>query len=159
MNRVLKTTSIIKPKTTPLISKIFHPNDITNLEPIKWGKLIEGVALKGFLITEATKHRNFKVNKCGLFLDHKKPYIGASLDAIASCKCHGFCIVEIKFPFNIRDKLITENVSECSFLELNEMGNIQLKKSHKYYTQVISKIALTKVQLCYFVENFKIFNC
>ena len=44
-------------------------------------KLNEAVALNEFLIKEATKHRNFKVNKCGLFLDHlqaKKPYIGAS---------------------------------------------------------------------------------
>ena len=45
MNRVIKTTSIIKPKTTPLINKIFSTNDITNLEPI----------------------RNVKVNKCGFF--------------------------------------------------------------------------------------------
>ena len=151
MNRVIKTAVIIKPKTTPLISKIFSPNDITNLDPVKWGKLDEAVALKEFLMTEATKDRNFKLNKCGLFLEHKKPYIGASPDAVASCKCHGFCVVEIKCPFNIRDKLITENVSECSFLELNEMGNIQLKRSYKYYTQVISQIALAKAQLYYFV--------
>ena len=71
MKWVIKTTSIVKPKTTPLISKIFSPNDITNLEPIKWGKLNEAVALKEFLITEAIKHRNFKVNKCGIFLNHK----------------------------------------------------------------------------------------
>ena len=104
MNRVIKTTSIIKPNSTPLISKIFFPNDITNLEANKWGKLNEAVALKEFLITEATKHRNFKVNKCALFLDQKKPYIGPSPDAVASCKCHGFCVVVIKCPFNIRDK-------------------------------------------------------
>ena len=71
MNRVIKIASIIKPKTTPLINKIFS-NDITNLEPIKWGKLNEAVALNEFLIKEAIKHRNFTVNKCGLFLDHKK---------------------------------------------------------------------------------------
>ena len=35
LNRVIKTTGIIKPKTTPLINKIFSTNDITNLEPIK----------------------------------------------------------------------------------------------------------------------------
>ena len=81
----------------------------------------------------------------------KKPYIGASPDAVASCKCHGFCVVEIKCPFNIRDELITKNVIECSFLELNEMGNIQLERSHKYYTQVISHIVLAKAQLCYFL--------
>ena len=69
------------------------------------------MALNEFLITEATKHRNFKVNKCRLFLDYKKPYIGASPDAAASCKRHGFYVAEIKCPFNIRDKLITENVS------------------------------------------------
>ena len=31
------------------------------------------------------------------------------------------------------------------------MGNIQLKRIHKYYTQVISQIVLAKAQLCYFV--------
>ena len=79
MNRVIKTTGIIKPETTLLINKIFSTNDITDLEPIKWGKLNEVVALNECLITEATKHRNFKVNKCGLFLDHKKPYIAWSI--------------------------------------------------------------------------------
>ena len=59
----------------------------------------------------------------------KKPYIGASPDAVASCKCHGFCVAEKKCPFNIiEDKLITKNVSKCSFLELNEMGNITTEK-------------------------------
>ena len=65
MKRVIKTTGIIKPKTNSLINKIFSTNDITNLEPIQWGKLNEAVTLNEFLITETTKHRNFKVNKCG----------------------------------------------------------------------------------------------
>ena len=97
-----------------MISKVFPPNDVTNLEPIKRGKLNETVPLKKFLITEAIKHINFKVNKvnkCGLFLDHKKFYIGASPDAAASCKCNGFYVARIKCPLSIRDKLITENVS------------------------------------------------
>ena len=94
-----------------MISKVFSPNDVTNLEPTKWGKLNEAVPLKKVLITEATKHINFKVNKCGLFLDHKKFYIGASPDAVACCKCNGFCVAGIKCPFRIGDKLITENIS------------------------------------------------
>ena len=57
MNQVIKTTSIIKPKTTHLINKIFSTNDITNLEPIKWGKLNEAEALNEFLIKEATKQK------------------------------------------------------------------------------------------------------
>ena len=55
MNWVIKTTGFIKPKTTPLINKIFSTNDITNLEPIKWGKLNEAVVLNEFLITGAIK--------------------------------------------------------------------------------------------------------
>ena len=109
-----------------MISKIFPSNDITNLEPIKWGKLYDVVALKESLIAEATKHINFKVNKCGLFLDHTNLYIRASADAVAFCKYHVFCVVEIKCPFNMKDKLMTESVSEYRFLDLNEMGNIQL---------------------------------
>ena len=61
---------MIKPKTNPLISKIFSTNDITNREPIKCGKLNAVVALKELLFTVATKDRNFNelVNKYGLFL-------------------------------------------------------------------------------------------
>ena len=55
MNWVIKTTGFIKPKTTPLINKIFSTNDITNLEPIKWGKLNEAVVLNEFLITGSIK--------------------------------------------------------------------------------------------------------
>ena len=55
MNWVIKTMGFIKPKTTPLINKIFSTNDITNLEPIKWGKLNEAVVLNEFLITGSIK--------------------------------------------------------------------------------------------------------
>ena len=34
---------------------------------------------------------------------------------------------------------------------MSEIGNIQLKRSHKYNTQVISQVALAEAQLCYFV--------
>ena len=34
---------------------------------------------------------------------------------------------------------------------MNEIGNIQLKRSHKYYKQAISQIELAKVELSYFV--------
>ena len=67
---IKKQQGMIKPKTNPLISKIFSTNDITNREPIKWGKLNAVVALKELLFTVATKDRNFNelVNKYGLFL-------------------------------------------------------------------------------------------
>ena len=42
------------------------------MESIKWGKLDGAVALKEFLIIKATKHRNFKVNKCWLFLNQQE---------------------------------------------------------------------------------------
>ena len=58
---------------------------------------------------------------------------------------------KIKCSLSIRDKLITESVSECSFLKLNEIGNIQLRRGRKYYAQFFSQTALTKAQLCHFV--------
>ena len=42
-------------------------------------------------------------------------------------------------------------VVNAVFFELNEIGNIQLKRSHNYYTYVIGQIALPEAQLCYFV--------
>ncbi|CAB3992126.1 hypothetical protein LOTGIDRAFT_163266 [Paramuricea clavata] len=58
VNSVAKSSSIVKPKTTPLVKKIlFHDGNIDNLDPIKWGRLHEEVGLKRFYVQEAMKQQ------------------------------------------------------------------------------------------------------
>ena len=68
-----------------------------------------------------------------------------------TCKCHGKSTVEIKCPYSLKDQIIDlSSAKKCPFLCV-ENDKIQLNRSHKYYTQIISQIALTKTSQSYFV--------
>lgn len=126
INSVVRATGAIKPKTTPLVAKtiLFYAKEISN-------------------------HVDLKVQKCGLFL-LKESYIAASPDGIATCKCHGTALIEIKCPYTIRNKTITEGAKECQFLATTDDA-IKLSKTHKYYTQIISQMAIANIDKCYFI--------
>ena len=133
-----KTTSIIKPQTTPLI-KIFYPNHITNLESIKWGKLDGAVALKEFLIIKATKHRNFKVNKCWLFLDQQEaPSKDLTVKLIKPNDTH-YQNVEISLSTSFRSYTypILLGYKELSFCAKCEKISIQTKRNWKERMKLI----------------------
>ena len=153
VTKINTVTGSIKPKTTPLIKwTIYRYSDLASIPAIKWGRENEENAVKSFFLAESKKHDNFKIEKCGLFVDSKKPYIGASPDGIVKCKGHGLPVLEIKIPYTIRDKEITEHtIKECSFSKLNNSKKVSLNKSHKYYTKVISQMAMIGTKVCYFV--------
>lgn len=148
---IIKSRTVVKPKTTPLVAHLLYQDKkLDNSAAIKWGRTKEEDALKAFYAFEATKHAEFKVEKAGLFLDKHRAYIGASPDSIMYCKCHGKSVVEIKCPYNIKDRKIADGVKQCDFLAMEE-NTIVLKKSHKYYTQINSQIALSHSTCGYFV--------
>jgi len=152
VNSLSHQRSAIKAKTTPLVNSIINKSkDISKLSAIKWGLEHEEDALKSFYASEISKHNGFKTVKSGLVISQQKPFLAASPDGILYCKCHGISTIEIKCPYSMRDKKIKDCVKECSFLFLNKNGEIIIKKSHKYYTQVISQMALTKTNQAYFV--------
>ena len=57
--------------------------------------------MKVFHVAEVKKHRDYQLQNCGLYIDHKKTYIAASPGGFFVCKCH-----EIKFPFKTRNKTV-----------------------------------------------------
>ena len=82
--------------------------------------------LRTFCAEELSKHEAFKVEKCGTFLGKIKSFIAESADAIVTYKCHGKSFIEIKCPYSIRDKKISEPVGECDFLITNDNGRVTL---------------------------------
>ena len=66
-----------------------------------------------------------------------------------SCKCYGRLTTVIKCLFNVTDKKITDGVKECNFLTKSS-GNITINKGHKYYTQIVSQMAITKTHQAVF---------
>ena len=51
----------------------------------------------------------------------------------------------------VSDKKISESVSDCEFLKVSPEGNVFLSLSHRYYTQVISQMAISEIKKWYFV--------
>jgi len=132
------------PKYSPLVNRIVNGNpDIGMIDSVKWGKLHEDEAIKTFMAEEATKHDGGlnNVRKCGLLVKSDEPFLGASPDGLFSCKCCGTAVLEAKCPYNIKDQNIKENYEKVDFLEMCD-GSLRLKRSHKYYSQLTTEIAL-----------------
>ena len=93
---------------------------------MKWDQDNEENAFKSFYAEEVSKHQAFNAEKCGTFLGKIKSYIAASSDGIVTCKCHGKGLIEIKCPYRIHDKKISESFRECDFLITNDNGRVTL---------------------------------
>lgn len=116
VNSVVSNRSQTEPRPTPLVSKLIDRDEnLDHLPAIRWGQEHEEDALKSFYANEAMKHVDFKLEKCGLYIHQTKPYIGASPDALLTCKCHGTSPVEIKNPYTIRNESVIDGASQCDF--------------------------------------------
>ena len=61
-------------------------------------------------------------------------------------------LVEIKNPYSVCDKILIEAAQSKDFyLSLNDRGQLHLKKSHKYYFQVLAAMFCTERKWCDFV--------
>ena len=63
--------------------------------------------------------------------------------SVVLCSCCKKACVEVKCPYSIRNQSVLEAWNETSFLE-KAYGKIQLKRNHKYYTQIIGQLAMTR---------------
>ena len=98
-------------------------------------------------------HEHFSANECVFFLFHwTVPYIGASPDALVSCNCCGNGCLEIKCPFESREKFVFE-ILGCndSYLEGDVKNRIKLKTTHLYcYHQIQCQLNVTDRKYCNF---------
>lgn len=96
----------------------------------------------------------FAVHQCGLVIDPKYPFLGASPDGMVCCSCCGKGVLEIKCPFKYRDYSPTDDpaLSDSNYcLKRSPNGTIHLSSKHKYYYQVQGQIALCNAVYCDFV--------
>lgn len=113
VNSVVSNTSQTEPGTTPLVSKLIDRDEnLDHLPAIRWEQEHEEDALTSFYANEAVKHVDFKLEKCGLYIHKTKPYIGASPDALLTCKSHGISLVEINLQKN---QSVIDSASQCDF--------------------------------------------
>lgn len=127
----------------------FHGNMAT-----KYGKETEPVAKKLYIEYMQQKHTKFKVSSCGLFIKKDNPLIRATPDGIVSCKCHGTGLLEIKCPYSDRFRPFSgRELAESGTytVTLGENGQIKLKTSCSWYTQIQTHLGVSGYQWCDFV--------
>ena len=154
-----KTDTIIKRKQegssakyTPLVNRIVNGSQVINNEAIKWGNTHEKDAIKTFMAQEAFKHDGGlnNVRKCGLTVKADESFLGASPDGLFSCKCCGTAVLECKCPYSIRNSKIQDVHKNVDFLEMID-GSLRLRRSHKYYSQIIMQMAMCCTTHGYFI--------
>ncbi len=85
------------------------------------------------------------MEKCGLFVHPDFPFLGATPDGLFGDDS----VIEVKCPYTGRNSKI---VPGKMFPFLAQDGSaVVMKKSHKYYYQVMGQLAISKRKLCYFV--------
>lgn len=118
MNEIVKNKIT---KTTPLVAKVLgKTSNIDHVPAIKYGRAHENTARNLFLALESPKHRNFKVEHCGLIVKADRPYIAASPDGIVSCLCCTKQVLEIKCPFSLANKSVVDGWKNLDYLQMNE---------------------------------------
>lgn len=97
-------------------------------------------------------HEDFTIQQCGLIINPKYPHLGASPDALSSCKCHGKGCVEVKCPFCIKDITISEAISKGVSICLEQsLDRLTLKRNHPYWYQVQLQLGVSKLPHADFV--------
>ena len=119
-----------------------------NIPALKYGRDMESFALEKFVSLVKLKHKNIKVQECGLFLDESFCFIGASPDSIINCDCCGLSCLEIKCPYSINFLSPQDPSVKLAFLTEN---NTKLKKNHKFYTQCQLQMYVTRAKKCFFM--------
>ena len=103
---------------------------------MKYGQKHESDAIKPYEASMRASHVNLEVKKCGLFINKDNSFLLATPDFCVSCDCCGSGGGEVKCPMVIVDGNFEDYVKHKNSCLKKVNGNIQLKKSDRYYYQV-----------------------
>lgn len=103
-------------------------------------------------INDIAIHDNLEVQNIGLCVSTQKPWYGASPDAVMHCTCCGYRVLEVKCPYSLAEKSLSEEISTGNFYIIRDTcEGLTLKRSHKYYYQVQLEMYCTGTSMCDFM--------
>lgn len=119
-------------------------DSVTTLS-MKYGNEKEDTAISNYLQEKQKSSAEFKVQKCGLWVNSKHPELACSPDSLVmdpTMNGDRYGILEVKCPIILRDECIQNFDSVLSptqkqnFCLKKENGVISLKRNHAYYFQI-----------------------
>ena len=95
-------------------------------------------AAEMLLIFYRQKHKNVKVEECGIFLCKDIPFVGGSIYRIVYCACCGNSCMEVKCPYSISHLSPTDVDVKLPYLKTVDSMTTSLNRNHTYciYIQV-----------------------
>ncbi len=124
-----------------LLCKTLHNPPMLLTPAVCYGNTNESKAISQFEMQYEKK-----VYSCGLFVNPKFPFLGASPDGLVEKEN---ALIEVKCPYHAKDEKITAET--VTFLENSDSGSPVLKRSHNYWFQVQGQLGIVKKELCYFI--------
>ena len=116
--------------------QLYYHKDLSSLTPIQYGILYEDTALR-----TVSNFLEKKLDKCGLFVPSKFPFLGASPDAVLD----SFTIIEVKCPFSKR-----YSSERPEYLIERPDGTFKLKSDHSYFYQCQGQMLCSQRLYCIF---------
>ena len=139
-------------KPDNVVNKILGENKSFENSAVTWGRKQEPIAKKRYIAYKKLKeNKKVKISDMGLVLCNNYSYIDSSPDGLVSCESEQY-FIEVKCPFKWRNNKIIEACEDkefCCFID--DKGEIQLKKNHRYYTQIQGQMGVCKLSKCDFV--------
>lgn len=128
-----------------LAANIANPPNLDKVPAVQHGRTYEATAIEAF-----TTKTGKEVLACGLFIDPTYPFLGASPDGVVKDED---AVIEVKCPFTAKQEMIRPNKDLFPFLEYvdEEKTRFRLKRTHKYFYQVMGEMKLAKRSTCFFV--------
>lgn len=136
-----------KDTTAPdkLVRKIMGYGEHFTSDQTQWGLDKEEEALSVYIKTIEPYHNDVALRKSGFLICPKYPYLGVSPDGIRSCACHDDILVEVKCPYTAKDQNPRDKFGNSSFCI---DGTGELKKNHRYYTQIQLQLYISQMHFC-----------
>uniref|UniRef100_A0A224YV02 Nuclease n=1 Tax=Rhipicephalus zambeziensis TaxID=60191 RepID=A0A224YV02_9ACAR len=139
------------------LQAIASSRDISHVPAVKYGIANEAVAAVRYEEVLKAMGHNVTVSTCGLLLNPAFPWLGASPDRIVYDPLElSFGVVEIKWPYSLRDTKREELVGLSFCSELTD-ADPKLSREHHYYSQLIGQMGVSELSWGDFVifsKNF-----
>ncbi|XP_077863929.1 uncharacterized protein LOC144348482 [Saccoglossus kowalevskii] len=115
----------------------------------EYGKKHENVARHMYEEQMRHSHIAFNCETTGLHVSSNEPFLGASPDGIASCKCHGQRLVEIKCTFKHRNVQAADIPTvDPSYHFQSQDEILKLKRSSKWFFQIQFQMGILAINNC-----------
>ena len=135
-----------------LIQTICYPelNKVTT-KAVLHGCRHEAGAIYAYEQYMKTKPINYRIEKCGIFINEDHPWMNATPDFLCCCDCCGQGCGESKCPLCIENIDFDTYVTHPSTCLQKNNNQFELIRTHRYYYQVLQQLFTTKFKYGDFV--------